>query len=102
MKYIYILQQAIGWIIVIYWLYQLIISACALNQFKEKPLIKDKKHKFMMILPAHNESAVIGNLIESLQALDYPKELYDIYVIADNCTDNTAQIAKDLGMYVQE
>ena len=44
MKYIYILQQAIGWIIVIYWLYQLIISACALIQFKEKPLIKDKKH----------------------------------------------------------
>ncbi len=102
MKYIYILQQALGWIIVIYWLYQLIISACALIQFKEKPLIKNKKHKFMMILPAHNESAVIGSLIESLQALDYPKELYDIYVIADNCTDNTAQIAKDLGAIVYE
>ena len=54
----------------------------------------------MMILPAHNESAVIGNLIESLQALDYPKELYDIYVIADNCTDNTAQIAKDLVRFI--
>lgn len=102
MKYIYILQQALGWIIVIYWLYQLIISACALIQFKEKKLIKNKKHKFMMILPAHNEASVIGALIESLQALDYPKELYDIYVIADNCTDNTAQIAKDLGAIVYE
>ena len=102
MKYIYILQQALGWIIVIYWLYQLIISACALIQFKEKPLIKDKKHKFMLIIPAHNESAVVGALIESLQELDYPKELYDIYVIADNCTDNTAQIAKDLGAIVYE
>ena len=102
MKYIYILQQALGWIIVIYWLYQLIISACALIQFKEKPLIKNKKHKFMMIVPAHNESAVVGALVESLQALDYPKELYDIYVIADNCTDNTAQIAKDLGAIVYE
>ena len=102
MKYIYILQQAIAWIIVIYWLYQLIISACSLIQFKEKPLIKDKKHKFMMILPAHNESAVIGALIESLQQLDYPKELYDIYVIADNCTDNTAQIARDAGAIVLE
>lgn len=102
MKYIYILQQALGWIIVIYWLYQLIISACALIQFKEKTLIKNKKHKFMMILPAHNEASVIGALIESLQALDYPKELYDIYVIADNCTDNTAQIAKDLGAIVYE
>ena len=102
MKYIYILQQAIAWIIVIYWLYQLIISACSLIQFKEKPLIKDKKHKFMMILPAHNEEAVIGALIESLQQLDYPKELYDIYVIADNCTDNTAQIARDTGAIVLE
>ena len=102
MKYIYILQQALGWIIVIYWLYQLIISACALIQFKEKPLIKNKKHKFMMILPAHNEASVIGALVESLQALDYPKELYDIYVIADNCTDNTAQIANDLGAIVYE
>ena len=102
MKYIYILQQALGWIIVIYWLYQLIISACALIQFKEKPLIKNKKHKFMMILPAHNEASVIGALVESLQALDYPKELYDIYVIADNCTDNTAQIAKGLGAIVYE
>ncbi len=102
MKYIYILQQAIIWIIIIYWLYQLIISACALIQFKEKPIIKDKKHKFMMILPAHNEENVIGNLLESLQKLDYPKELYDIYVIADNCTDKTAKIAKDLGAIVYE
>ena len=97
MKYIYILQQAIAWIIVIYWLYQLIISACALIQFKEKPIIKNKKHKFMMILPEHNEQNVIGNLIESLKNLDYPDELYDIYVIADNCTDDTAKIAKDMG-----
>ena len=100
MKYIYILQQAINWIIVIYWLYQLIISACALIQFKEKPIIKDKKHKFMMILPAHNEENVIGNLVESLQHLDYPKDLYDIYVIADNCTDRTAEIAKEAGAKV--
>lgn len=102
MKYIYILQQAIAWIIVIYWLYQLIISACALIQFKEKPLIKNKKHKFMMIIPAHNEQNVIGSLLESLKNLDYPAELYDIYVIADNCTDDTAKIAKEKGAIVYE
>lgn len=44
MKYIYILQQALGWIIVIYWLYQLIISACALIQFKEKEINKKIKN----------------------------------------------------------
>ncbi len=103
MKYLYILQQALIWIIVIFWLYQLIISACALIKFKEKPLIKNKKHKFMAIIPAHNEATVIGNLIDSLKEQEYPKDLLDIYVIADNCTDDTAKIAeeKDVFVYVR-
>jgi len=46
MKYLYILQQALIWIIVVFWLYQLIISACALIRFKEKPIIKNK-NKFL-------------------------------------------------------
>ena len=66
-----------------------------LYELKDKPLIENKNHKFMAILPAHNEENVIGNLIESLKNQDYPKELLDIYVIAHNCTDNTAKIAKE-------
>ena len=54
----------------------------------------------MTIIPAHNEESVIGNLIDSLNKQDYPKELYDIYVIADNCTDGTAEIAKNAGAIV--
>ena len=53
-------------------------------------------------MAAHNESAVIGQLVDNLKMLDYPKELYDIFVIADNCTDNTAQIARDCGAIVHE
>lgn len=56
----------------------------------------------MALVPAHNEAAVVGNLIESLKNQNYPKELLDIYVIADNCTDNTAQIARDAGAIVYE
>ena len=97
MKYLYIIQQAMVWILTIYWLYQLIVSLCSLVKLKDKPLIENKNHKFMAILPAHNEENVIGNLIESLKNQDYPKELLDIYVIADNCTDNTAKIAKEAG-----
>ena len=102
MKYLYILQQALIWIIIVFWLYQLIISACALIKFKEKPIKKNKKHKFMLIVPAHNESAVVGNLLDSLNALDYPKELYDVYLIADNCTDNTADIGREKNVIVFE
>ena len=100
MKYLYLLQQAIIWIITIYWLYQLVVSLCSLIKLKDKPLIVNKEHKFMAIIPAHNEEAVIGNLVESLKAQDYPKDKYDIYVIADNCTDATAKVAKDAGAIV--
>jgi len=102
MKYLYILQQAMVWIITIYWVYQLIISLCSLIKVKDKPLVEDKEHRFMMIIPAHNEEKVIKELVDSLQHLDYNKDLYDIYVIADNCTDSTAQIAKDAGAIVYE
>ena len=102
MKYLYILQQALIWIITIFWLYQIVVSMCSLVKLKDKPLLKNKNHKFMAIIPAHNEEDVIVNLIESLKKQDYPKELLDIYVIADNCTDNTAEIAKKAGAIVYE
>lgn len=102
MVYLYIIQQALVWIVTIFWLYQFIVSICSLVKLKDKPILEDKQNRFMAIIPAHNEESVIGNLIESLKKQDYPKELYDIYVIADNCTDKTAQIAKDLGAIVYE
>ena len=102
MEYLFILQQALVWIVTIYWIYQFIVSLCSFVKLKDKPLQVDKQHKFMAIIPAHNEEAVVGNLVESLKKLDYPEELYDIYVIADNCTDKTAQVAKDAGLTLPE
>ena len=100
MKYLYLLQQALIWIITIYWAYQIVVSFCSLIKLKDKKLLIEKDHKFMAIVPAHNEEAVIKNLVESLNAQNYPKELYDIYVIADNCTDATAELAKEAGAIV--
>ena len=102
MKYLYLLQQALIWIITIYWAYQIVVSFCSLIKLKDKKLIIEKNHKFMAIVPAHNEENVIKNLVESLKAQDYPEELYDIYVIADNCTDRTAEIAKEAGAIVMK
>lgn len=102
MKYLYVLQQALVWIITIFWIYQIMVSLCSLIKLKEKPLLKKKNHKFMAIIPAHNEEAVISNLIESLKKQDYPQDLLDIYVIADNCTDSTAKVAKEAGAIVYE
>lgn len=97
MQFVYFLQQAIIWLITIFYLYQLVISLFSFVKLKEKPYVVNKQHKFIIILPAHNEEAVIGNLISSLKELDYPKDLYDIAVIVDNCTDNTEKIAKEMG-----
>ncbi len=102
MEYLYILREALVWVITIFWLYQLLVSVCSLVKLKDKPLKVNKDHRFMAVIPAHNEEAVVGNLIESLKNQTYNKELYDIYVIADNCTDRTAQIAREAGAIVYE
>ncbi len=102
MNYIYILREALVWIITVFWIYQLVISLCSLIKLKDKPLKINKQHRFMAIIPAHNEEQVVGNLIESLKEQTYNKESYDIYVIADNCTDNTAKIAEKAGAIVYE
>ena len=102
MVYLYIVQQALVWIVTIFWLYQFIVSICSLVKLKDKPILEDKQNRFMAIIPAHNEESVIKNLVESLMKQNYPKELYDIYVIADNCTDETAKIAKNAGAIVYE
>ncbi len=52
---------------------------------------------FAILIPAHNEEALLGHLLENLSALIYPKESYSIYVVADNCTDSTAELARATG-----
>ena len=102
MDYLYILREALVWTVTIFWLYQVVVSLCSLIKLKDKPLKVNKDHRFMAIIPAHNEEAVVANLVESLKNQTYNKDLYDIYVIADNCTDNTARVARDAGAIVYE
>ena len=59
-------------------------------------------HKFGIIIAARNESAVIGALIESIRNQNYPKECLDVFVIADNCTDDTADVARQHGAFTYE
>lgn len=61
-----------------------------------------KNHKYGICIAARNEKYVIGNLIDSINKQDYPKDLYTIFVVADNCDDDTAQIARNKGAIVYE
>lgn len=70
---------------------------------KKPPVLTAKKnHKFGILIAARNESAVIADLIKSIHSQNYPRELVDIFVIADNCDDNTAEVAKQHGAVVYE
>jgi len=57
---------------------------------------------FAIVVPAYNEESLIASTLESLAQLDYPSNLYAVHVIADNCTDRTAEIARSAGVHVHE
>lgn len=71
--------------------------------YHKKPKRPDaKQHKLGIVISARNEEKVIANLIDSLQKNNYPKDLFNIFVIADNCTDDTKKICEEKGCYVFE
>lgn len=57
---------------------------------------------FAIVTPAHNEELLIGKILNSLAQLDYPADNYAVHIIADNCTDQTAEIARAAGVHVHE
>ena len=56
--------------------------------------------RFDVIVPAHNEEAVLARVIASLQRMDWPADRFRVFVVADNCTDATAAIASAAGVHV--
>ncbi|WAA13330.1 glycosyltransferase family 2 protein [Fervidibacillus halotolerans] len=89
----------VQFLLLFFWLYWLFISLFGFGRAKRLPSYPAEK-RFLILVPAHNEEKVIGNLVENLMNLDYPKDLYDVVVIADNCTDKTAEISQSLGAKV--
>ena len=61
-----------------------------------------KLHKYAYFICARNEETVIGNLIDSIYTQNYPRELMQVFVCADNCTDNTKGVAESHGAIVYE
>ncbi|MEA4854446.1 MAG: glycosyltransferase family 2 protein [Christensenella sp.] len=59
-----------------------------------------KNHRYAVVIAARNESAVIGNLVDSIKKQKYPQNMVDVFVVADNCTDDTAEVARNAGAIV--
>lgn len=77
-------------------IYKIISHIVGLFPGKKYPDAKEN-HKYAIVVSARNESKVIADFIESVKKQKYPQELIDIVIIADNCTDNTADIARKNG-----
>ena len=72
-------------------------------RYKHAPYREAQKlHTYGFVICAHNEGAVITELVRSMKEQDYPGELIDVFVFCDNCTDDTAQLARDAGAIVYE
>lgn len=102
LQFISILRNILTVILMFYSIYQLVFWFLAYSKEPKKKKICQKNHRFMAIVSARNEEKVIANLIESIQKQEYPQENIDIYVIADNCTDQTAKVAREAGAIVYE
>ena len=89
------------WLILII-IYQLYISIFGFKKVSRDYQDHEPQLKYLVLVPAHNEEAVISGIVDNLQSMDYPRELYDFYILADNCDDRTAEIARDMGAYVLE
>lgn len=93
----YVLLQILGIAFSIQVFYILLFFVKAKTYPKAKT-----QHRFGIVIPARNEADVIADTIKCILKSDYPRELFDVYVVADNCTDNTAELARKAGAIVYE
>ena len=82
--------------------YQIVVGAFGFKLPKKAPRILNKQHTFAIVVSARNEESVIGHLIDSLMNQNYPRECFDVFIVADNCTDSTAEVARRHGAIVHE
>ena len=82
--------------------YQFVYILVTWRRGEVKLPVAKKNHRYAFFIAAHNEESVIANLVRSIKAQDYPSELIDTFVVADACTDNTAEEARRAGAIVYE
>jgi cellulose synthase/poly-beta-1,6-N-acetylglucosamine synthase-like glycosyltransferase len=79
-----------------------LLAATLLSGRSERPPRSSRLMRFDVMVPAHDEAAVIARCVASLRRLDWPAECFRVIVVADNCTDVTAAIAAAAGGQVIE
>ena len=94
-----IVLYALQGLVIFYSIYALIFVFGKLRRESEcLPEGYQPKTRFCFVIPCHNEDSVLGYLLDNLAQLRYPKALYSIRVIIDNCTDTTIEVAATRGV----
>ncbi len=84
-----------------YYLYHFLLFIVSLVLLREwRQFRHSSKSRFAVLFPAHNEENVIAGSIQSILDCNYPRELFDVFIIADNCNDRTAEISENAGAKV--
>lgn len=97
------LNGIISLILTAVYLYQIIFMVVGwVNRKKKFAEVEAPFHRFAVLISARNEEEVIADLVKSLRKQKYPQNMYDVFVLADNCTDNTAKKAREAGAIVYE
>lgn len=98
-----ILNFSVTILFAVLYFYQAVYVVIGLVRRKWEDRYQPKQlHRFAAIVAARNEENVIGELLDNLRKQNYPSELLDLYVVADNCTDRTADVARNAGAFVYE
>lgn len=98
MRLALILAQAPTALMVLY----LDVLSLAAALWRRAPAPASPQRRFAILVPAHDEELLLPRLLESLNALDYPRAMSDVHVVADNCADRTASVAAAGGATVHE
>lgn len=98
LKYLFDILQIIITVIGGYY-FVVALFSLAISKGKQK---SSAENSFALIVAAHNEETVIEDIVTSLKGLDYPADKFEVFVVADNCTDKTAELAKNAGAQVLE
>lgn len=99
MEFLTILCHILTLLTLVCFSYQVVYLILSLIQ-KPKRFTESAPNRYAILIAARNEETVLPHLLQSIRAQDYPAELIDTYVVADNCTDRTAAVAAAAGARV--
>ena len=103
-EYLYRVLSIINYVILIVIAVPLLVQICyVLFCFvKKKTFPKSEvKGRIAYLIPAHNEASVIAGTVKNIfENQDYPRDKFDVFVVAHNCTDDTAALAREAGAIV--